>query len=118
MHDYEIYTRDTANLFIPVYTPAGLPVDLANAVIVWSLTEWSGGPAILEKSKAGGVVSNEIEIGPAEGEVVPNQVVVKIQPDDLDFPGGLYIHHIRVSFVNAVDTVRQGTILLLESPAP
>jgi|SRR5215207_4334760 len=117
MADFELYARDSKNVVIPVRDEGGNYVDLTTADIRWVLSEWMGGPPILEKTRTAGGASDEIGIEQSSGQPYPASMVVKILPDDVLVAGGIYTHHARISFVDARDTVKVGVVDVKDAPA-
>jgi|SRR5215213_1738983 len=117
MADFELYARDSKNLVVPIRDESGAFVDLTTADIRWVLSEWLGGPPILEKTRTAGGSSDEIGIEQSAGQTVPASMVVKILPEELLVAGGIYTHHARITFVDAADTVKVGTVDVKDAPA-
>ena len=114
--DFEIYVSDSKNVRIPVYDVAGNPVDLTAASIEWHIAEWMGAPPLLSKHRVAGGAETEIGIEPGVGSLVPNQMVVKILEDEIDWVGGIYVHHAVVSYIGARDTVKVGMVSVMDAP--
>jgi hypothetical protein len=111
-----IYAGDSKDIRIPVHTPAGTPVDLSNATILWTLSEWAGGEALVTKTKAAATPSTQILIENGQNSTEPNQMVVRVLAADSVRPGGLYVGRSRISFVDATDTVYDDVIEIKDAP--
>jgi hypothetical protein len=116
MADFELYTRDSKTLEIPVYDNSATPqpVDLTGADITWTLCEYMGGPTVLTKTRIPSGSSAQIGIKAGQNHIMQ----VKILKNEVNVNGGIYCHHARVSFENAQDTVKVGIVDVKDSPAP
>lgn len=116
MADFELYTRDSKTLEIPVYDNSATPqpVDLTGADITWTLCEYMGGPTVLTKTRTTAGSSAQIAIKPGQNHIMQ----VKILKNEVNVVGGIYCHHARVSFENAQDTVKVGIVDVKDSPSP
>jgi hypothetical protein len=115
--DFEIFSGDSKNAAIPVHDVNGQPVDLTGSDIVWKFAEWMGAPALLTKTRTAGGSDVQIGLRNGAGSTVPNEMVVKILPGEIVKPEGIYVHHAVVSFPDAQDTVKDGLVIVKDSPS-
>src|SRR5215218_5068013 len=107
--DFEIYAGDTKRVRIDVVDDAGDPLDLTTADLTWVLAPWAGGSSILTKTDVDGIA-----ISVPAGGSVSSRMTVTIDAGDVTDPGDYY-HAARVEISGVVDTVRAGTVRVLDS---
>jgi hypothetical protein len=114
MSDFTIFSGDLKRVRITVYNDEGDPVDLDLATeIEFQISEWAGGPVILEKLKSLG----EVTTFEPEGSTVNHGLMALISAGDLVGRGGEYYYIARITMPEGIlDTVRDGTFTLRDVP--